>query len=207
MSELMQAPPENDLSSLDEGTGSGRNSRLIALVAVAGGVVVLGLAAFFLFFSGGGDEELGGTVTTPPVTAQGKDGGGKGDGSGKQDEIPPTFQDTVGRDPFKALPAEAVVEPPAPEPTETTEPTGTNAPPPLQPDYYQATLQSVDGKTATIVVNGVGYEVKVDERFPDSTSGPFQLVRIAADGKSVFLKWGSESVELTFKNGFVGELG
>lgn len=208
MSDLMQAPPENDLTSLEE--GSGRSTRLIALVAIAGGVVVLGLAAFFLFFSGGGEEDLGGLVTAPPASGQDAGGGnGKGDGSGgKQDDIPPVYEDVVGRDPFKALSAETVVVPPEPKPTETTDPadSDTGNPPALEPDYYQATLEAIEGNTATVVVNGVAYQVKEGDRFPDTTKGPFQLVRIADNDKSVFLKWGSESFELTFKNGFVGDL-
>lgn len=207
MSDLMQAPPENDLTSLDE--GSGRSTRLIAIVGVAGGVVVLGLAAFFLFFSGGGEEDLGGVVTAPPASGQDADGGnGKGNGSGAgQDEIPPVYEDVVGRDPFKVLPAEAVVVAPEPKPTEPADTADDGgAPPALEPDYYQATLEGIEGSTATVVVNGVAYQVKEGDRFPDTTKGPFQLVRIADNDKSVFLKWGSESFELTFKNGFVGDL-
>jgi hypothetical protein len=202
MSDLMQAPSSAELSSLGDEKGSGRSSKVLLLVAVAGGVVVLALAAFFLFFSGGGDEELG---TVVPPAAQPADGG-QGNGNGKQNDqkVPQTFQDTVGRDPFKALPAEAPVAEPAAEPTAPTAPVDGGTTPTLEPDYYQASLKSVDGSTATVIVNGVAYDVRPGDRFPDTATGPFQLDKISADGKTVYLMYGSESVQLTKNQGFVG---
>lgn len=203
MSDLMQAPSQSELPPLDGGASEGRSSRLLVLVAVAGGLVVLGLAAFFLFFSGSGEEELG---PVPAAPQQQADNGGKKQGEGKQDTVPPVYQDTVGRDPFQPLAAEELVVPePSAAPTPPADTTG--EPPALAPDYYQASLKAIEGTSATIIVNGVAYTVEAGDRFPDTATGPFQLVRIAEDGKSVYIKWGSESYELTFKNGFVGDLG
>lgn len=206
MSDLMQAPQENDLTSLGEVSDSSNKSRVIMLLAVAAGVVVLGLAAFFLFFSGGSDDEALAPVPKGQPTQQ-HNGNGKG---GKQDQpnkVPPVYQGDVGRDPFKALPAEAIAARPTPSPSATaTSGTQTDTGTALSPDYYQVSVASIGANQAKVVLNGVAYPVKPGQRFPDATNGPFQLVRIASNQKSVTLNFGSEKLTIGLREGYTIEL-
>lgn len=203
MSDLMQAPQENDLPSLSEVSSTSSRSRVITLVAVAAGVVVLGLAAFFLFFSGSSSDDLGGTVPSAQGP-NGQQGGGNGGKNGAAPaKVPPVYQGDVGHDPFKALPAEQVVASATPSPTPTpTASAGTGGTTALSPDYYQVSVASIGAQQAKIIVNGVAYTVQPGDRFPDQTTGPFQLVRIAADQKSVTLKFGAESITIDKNKGY-----
>lgn len=186
MSDLMQAPRDSELDGLAGAPQAGGQKRVLALVGVAAGVVVLGLAAFFLFFAGGGEESYAPPPKGQPAASD--QPGGKNNG---KNPVPPVYEGDVGSDPFAPLAAEAVVEPPSAEPSATAAPSGDVA---LSPDYYQVTIASVDGAQATLVVNGIAYPLTEGARFPDTTTGPFQLVKIASDGKSVTLKYGSETV-------------
>lgn len=194
MSDLMQAPHDSGLEPLDEAAGGNRN-RMLAVVGIAAGVVVLGLAAFFLFFSGGGDEVYAPPPKGNPPAAEQQ--GGKN--HGKDNAVPPVYQGEVGTDPFQPLAAEEVVQPPEPDPTASAAPSDGVA---LSPDYYQVSIASIDGGQTTLVVNGVAYTLTVGARFPDTTTGPFQLEQVAADGSSVTLKYGSETVTIKKNQGY-----
>ena len=197
MSELMQAPPESGLDGLEASGESGRNSRLIALLAIGAGLVVLGLAAFFLFFSGGGDE-VAGTVPGAQPSAPVDPGNDK---AGKKDKKPPKFDSSVGRNPFQPLAIEEIVVEPTPEAAPTGATGGTTgtdggSAPAAAPDYYLVVYRGASGGTASIVVNGVTYDVGPGDLFPDRAAGPFKLERVTDGGKQAVIRFGSETYEV-----------
>ncbi|HEX5017956.1 MAG TPA: hypothetical protein VFX15_10280 [Actinomycetes bacterium] len=110
--------PEAPTASAAEGSAGSR--RMLLLLGGLAVLLVLGAAAYFLFLSGGVEEDSGGLPTgaapQPTTSAPEDDKNNKGKEDEGKDE-PEKIQ--VGRDPFAPLPAEAVKEEPATQPTET----------------------------------------------------------------------------------------
>jgi len=90
-----------------DSSGSGQR-RLLLVVGGLAALLVVGLGAYFLFLSGGADDEELGVVSAAPAPVETDEP--KGDK--KDDTVPNPVDDDieVGRDPFKPLPQEAVIE-------------------------------------------------------------------------------------------------
>ena len=90
-----------------EPAGGGNRSKLLALGGVAA-VLVLGLIAYFLVFAGGGEEDTGGTVRKPASSGVAPEAAAPAAPQpAKKQRI---SAKSFGRDPFKALIVEPVVE-------------------------------------------------------------------------------------------------
>jgi hypothetical protein len=96
----------------DPGDGTpDSDRRKLMLVAVAGGLVVLLVAAYFLVLRGGGDASTESFVprATPAkhVATAAKKPAAKHEARKHVVKVPQTFNDVVGRDPFRPLVVEA----------------------------------------------------------------------------------------------------
>jgi hypothetical protein len=195
-------------------------------------LLVVGLAFYFLVLAGGGEEDTGlvtsaptGAAPSPEVTESTvpKDVDNKFQVG--RDPFAPLSVEAE-----KVVPADSSDDPsdtpdgsgtnannggsntnpqpttsPAPTVSASPSPTQTNDPDP-QPTSYKVTLKSVNVSkdSATILVSGKRYVVKVKDLFTNSKTGPFKLTWVGerADGKDTAkVVFGSDApVELVQNN-------
>jgi hypothetical protein len=195
MSNTLQRPPIEDVVSGPDGGVDGGQRRTVLAVVLVAGLLVLGAATYFLFLSGGSSDENLGVVTSGAPKAAPVDGK-KSNQANNNDKVPQQVDANVqvGRDPFAPLAAEApVVTEPDPNSvpgtgTGTTGTTGDGSTNPTTPvdtttneTVYSLTVKSVNANkgTADIDINGKVYTVSTGDVFPSETTGPFKLVKVS----------------------------
>ncbi len=212
MSDTLQGAPVEDFIAGPPNGPEGGNRRLLVIIAAVAGVLVVGAAAYFLFLSGGGTDEQLGAVPSSQPTGQPTQATGQGNNG---QHVPKHVQNNfkVGVDPFKPLAAEALVTTPA-DPTgdasSTDTSTGTQTGTSTDTSStgtqsgtttgtgtattYQVLLVSVNSNkgTAKFKVNGLDQDVSSGDNFPDSKTGPLQLIGVNSD--SARIQYGSGMV-------------
>ena len=213
MSDTLQGAPVEDFIAGPPSGPEGGNRRLLVIIAAVAGVLVVGAAAYFLFLSGGGtDEQLGAVPTAQPTGQPSQDAGQGKNGQHVPKHVQNNFK--AGVDPFKPLAAEApVVTQTDPADTSSTDTsstdtsstdtssnnssnnnssnTGSDTP---ATTTYQVILTSVNANKGTAVfsVNGTDTDVAAGDNFPDSKTGPLQLIGV--NGNSARIQFGSGMV-------------
>ena len=212
MSDTLQGAPVEDFIAGPPNGPEGGNRRLLVIIAAVAGVLVVGAAAYFLFLSGGGTDEQLGAVPSSQPTGQPTQSAAQGTNG---QHVPKHVQNNfkVGTDPFKPLPAEALVTTPADDGTSTDTSTGTQTGTSTDTStgtqsgtgtgtgtgtgnvtIYVVQLMSVNTNkgTAKFQVNGLDQDVSSGDNFPDSKTGPLQLIGVNAD--SARIQYGSGMV-------------
>lgn len=181
--------PLTDIEALDE-PGGGNRSKLLALGALAG-VLVLAVLAYFLFFAGGGEEPA--AVDTPAAAVpQAPEAEQPAAAPAKS---PKLTGKTFGRDPFKAL----ITEPEAGTATTADTPVTSGSESTTGTTGTEASTTGSTTTTTTVPASSTAHRFKVVDVAPDNSR-----VSVKVDGEFYRNLKAGEVFAKYFKVRFIG---